>query len=522
MFVKIFCSDCIQNMTSEEIKNKAFTGVIWSFINQFGTQILAIVPAMVLARLLSPSEYGIVAMAGIFNGLAFNLSTGGFSDALLQKKDADHLDYCSVYYFNLFINSFFYLIFFFLAPYCADFFDEPLVAPVMRVALLSLPLVAVGGVHAIILKRNLNFKAPALRNIVVQAASAIVAVVLAFVGCGVWALVIQGVMQTLGNSIINYYLCSWRPTLTFSMERLKSMFSYGVKIYISGLVNYGFGKATDTTVAKVYSPADLSFYNRAYSTANLFIHSFIGVINNVAFPAFARMQGDVERLRRGVSRFVSMSSMIAFLLMALLFVLAEPLFNFMYSSKWDAVVPYFRIVCVWGLFQPVRSTLEGFLRATGCAGLIMYNRLINNILLLGNVYLAWKFGITCMLYGQVCLEILQICFFTHFTNRFYGYGVGSLLRENSVYIVPTLTIALVAFVADYTVCRLLLLLPINGEMLSSLFRLLFSGLISLSCFILFYRTLNLSAYRELIGLASDVFGRRKPIIGKLLKKMVKK
>lgn len=508
-------------MDSEEIKNKAFTGAIWSFVNQFGTQILAIVPAMVLARLISPSEYGIVAMAGIFNGLAFNLSTGGFSDALLQKKDADHLDYCSVYYFNLFINSFFYLIFFFLAPYCADFFDEPLVAPVMRVSLLSLPLVAVGGVHAIILKRDLNFKAPALRNIVVVAVSAIIAVVMALAGCGVWTLVVQGVLQTLGNSIINFYLCSWRPTLAFSIARLKSMFAYGVKIYISGLVNYGFGKATDTTVAKVYSPADLSFYNRAYSTANLFISSFTGVINNVAFPAFARMQGDVERLGRGIRRFVSISSMIAFFMMAILFILAEPLFNFMYSSKWNAVIPYFQIVCIWGIFQPVRTTLEGFLRATGCAGLIMYNRIINNILLLGNVYLAWKFGITYMLCGQVCLEILQICFFAHFTYRFYGYGVGSLVKENSIYIVPSLGIALVSFVADYTAGGLLQLLPIDSEMLLSLFRLLFSGLISLSCFILLYRTLNLPAYRELVGLASDVFGRQKPIISKLLNKMLR-
>lgn len=508
-------------MESDKIRSKAFTGVIWSFINQFGTQILSIVPAMVLARLLTPTEYGLVAMAGIFNGLAFKLSTGGFNDALMQKKNADHLDCCSVFYFNLFINSFFYIIFFFLAPFCADFFDEPQVTPIMRVSLLSLPLVALGGIHAIILRRDLNFKAPALRNMIVQALSAIIAVVMAFCGCGVWSLVVQGVLQTLGNSLINYCLCPWRPTFDFSFIRLKVMFPFGFKVYLSSLINYGFGKATDTTVAKVYSPADLSFYNRAYSTANLFINSFIGVINNVAFPAFARIQGDRKRLKNALERFISISGLISSLLMALLFVLAEPLFCFMYSSKWNAVIPYFQIVCVWGLFQPVKNTLEGFLRATGCAGIIMYNRLVNVVLVLLNVYLAWKYGISFMLWGQVFIEISQVCIYAYFTKRFYDYGVRSIISDNYFSVLPVLCVAFITYISDFGVIRILTVLQFSSEFIMSLFRLLISGSFAICSFIVLCRLLDLSAYREIVEMASVALKNKSPKICRLLAKLVK-
>lgn len=134
-------------MNSEELKSKAFTGVIWSFINQFGTLLIGIIPSMILARLLSPTEFGLIAMVAIFNGLAFNLSTGGFSDALLQKKNVNHLDCCSVYYTNLVINTFFYIVFFFLAPFRAEFFNEPRVTAIMQVSLLCLPLFVFGVMH---------------------------------------------------------------------------------------------------------------------------------------------------------------------------------------------------------------------------------------------------------------------------------------------------------------------------------------------------------------------------------------
>lgn len=509
-------------MNSEELKSKAFSGVIWSFINQFGTQILAIAPAMILARLLSPSEYGIIAMASIFNGFAFVLSSGGFNDALLQKKNVDHLDYCSVYYFNIFVNIFFYLVFFFIAPFCANFFNEPLVTSVMRVSLLSLPLLAIGGVHAIILRRNLNFKVPAIRNIIVQIVSAMVAIIMALSGCGVWSLVVQGVIQTLGNSVINILLCSWRPSFTFSFKRLKQMFSYGIKIYFSGIVYYGFGKTSDATIAKVYSPADLSYYNRAYSTANIFINSFVGVINNVAFPMFARMQGNIGLLKRGVGQFVSISSMISIFLMLQLFVLSEPLFNFLYSSKWNSVIPYFQVVCIWGIFQPIKSTLEGFLRATGCAGLIMYNRIISNILLLGNVYLGYKFGILYMLYGQISLEILQICFFSYFTKKFYGYGFGSIFFENIVYLIPALLVASVTFLVDVFAGKILEFIAVEKEFFSSLLRLLGAGGFGLISFVLIYRTLNLPAYRKLVELVLKKIGHHNTKMNYFLGVLIKK
>lgn len=490
-----------------DLKQKAFTGVLWSFTNHFGIQLVSLIPSMVLARLLTPTEYGLIAMASIFNGIAFQLSTGGFSDALLQRKEIDHLDCCSVYYFNLAINTTLYFIFFLLAPYCAVFMNEPRVINVMRVSLLSLPLTALGGVHAILLKRELNFKAPAIRNFIVQIISAIIAIILAFLGCGVWALVVQGVLQTMGNNIINWILYKWRPTLAFSFKRLRNMFSYGVKIYLSGIINYTFNKSIDTTIAKVYTPADLSYYNRAYSTANLFINTFVGILNNVAFPVFSRIQDNPRRICTSISKFIRIVTLVTFFIIGFISVLAEPIFNFIYSSKWNAVIPYFLIVCIWGLFQPIHSVIENVLRSTGCAGIIMYNRIFSKMLVVANAIIAWKLGITFMLWGAVIIEIIQIFVFTYFTKKFYKYSIYDVLKDVLPNSIPALLVAIILTITDnlFKYC-----VSISTEMLDSFLRLGIAFIIAIVSFVIINKFLKLNSYKEVISIImSRIEGRNK-------------
>ena len=506
-------------MANDNLKQRAFSGVLWDYANHFGTLLIGIVPSMILARLLTPSEYGLIAMAGIFNALAFALSDGGFNSALLQRKDATHLDKCSIFYTNIGINTFFYLVFFFLAPYCAEFFNEPRITLIIRISLLSMPLVAIGGVHSIILKKEMNFKAPAIRNFVVQSLAAIIAIILAYCGCGVWSLVVQGVFQTLGNSIVNCILCSWRPTLQFSFASVKSMFSYGIKIYIYNLTGYAFSKAIDTTIAKTYTPADLSYYNRAYSTANLFINSVLGAINNVAFPTFANMQGDKNRLKAGLSKMVSVTFMVTVLMMSLLFVMSEPLFNFMYSSKWNAVIPLFQIVCVWGISQSLQKIFELFLGATGCAGIIMYMCFVSNGMSLAMAFLAWYFSIPVLLVGQICIDILKLLIYSYFTHRFYKYNIFSVVKDSYIFLLPTFCTALIAFGVDHISVEILSPL-ISSEFILSAIRIFLSLSIAISFYIVINRIMNLPTYRDLVTLSLNVVGAKNQRVSELIRKIV--
>jgi len=481
---------------AESLGKKALNGVAWNIVNKFGTQLLGILPSMILARLLGPSEYGLIAAAGIFSGIAYIISTGSFGSALIQKKDADHLDFCSVYYFNILMNVSVYLVFFFLAPLFADFLNEPLVSPIMRLSLLSLPFLAIGQVHSIILRKELNFKAPAVRNLIVQLISAIVAIILAFAGCSVWSIVVQGILQTLLGSMLNWKLCSWRPTFDFSMERLKSMFGFSFNIYFNNLLHYCFTRGYDTTIAKVYTAEDLSYYNRAFSTVNLFISTATGVIDSTVFPVFSKMQNDSNRLRYNLRRFILVENLLVTFMMFMAFALTEPIFRFLYSSKWDAVIPLFQILCVWGLFVPLKSLLENTLKAVGNSRVILVNAVINKVLIVLILAIGWSWGVKYIVAAQILTIAVEVFVFSFYVNRKIVYSFFDIMRD----ILPTLTQLGVlfgfVFLIDMMVNAIFSSI-ILSEFTLSLVRLILGGFCSVSLFIIINQFVRISAYTEL-------------------------
>lgn len=430
------------------LKQKALDGVFWSYVSNFGTQILSIIPAMVLARLISPEEYGLVAMAAVFSGIAYILSDGGFGNALYQKKDADHLDYCSVFYFNIVVCTFTYCIFFFLAPYCAAFFKMPQVTNIMRVSLLCLIINAFSGIHGIIFKKNLNFKTPAYRNIISQGAAAIIAIVLAFKGFGYWTLVIQGLLQTLFGCIINWLSRDWTPTLSFSFKRLSGMIGYGSKVYLIMIIDYAFNKAYDVTIGKFYSASSLSFYNRAYSTAGIFLGTFTGVMQSVSFPSFVQIQDDKERTRINADRLIQLACFFIFPVMLSLIAIAEPIFHFLYSSKWDSAIPLFRLVCIWALFKPITDALNGVIMASGYASVGLFNSIFSKILIVATIASTWNFGISYMIGGQIVAIIIQVFYYSYFSNNFFNYSFVDIVKSIYKYLIIGIIIAFCIFIFD--------------------------------------------------------------------------
>lgn len=496
----------------ESLQKKIFNGIIWNYVQLFGNQLVSLIPTMVLTRILSPSEYGLIAMAAIFTNVAFQLADGGFGDALIRKKDADHLDYCSFFYFNITTCSFIYFILYYSAPFCASFFNDERLTAIIRISGIGIILLAVGQIHSLIFRKNLEFRKPAVRNIVVQIISVVVAIIMAILGYGVWSLVVQGLIQTGLSSIVNWGISNWRPTWNFSFERLKLLFNYGSKRLMSSIIDYVFNKGYDIIIGRIYNPFSLAIYNRACSTESLFSSTFFGVFNKVTFPIFVQMQDDEERLYYNVRRFLIISTMLIFTIMFLLIALAEPLFHFLYSSKWDATIPFFQVVCVSGLFLPIVSIFEAVILAKGEAAKFLKLSILRKFFIVIIILLTFQYGIVYMIMGQVFLRIVDILLLSYSIK----FNIFQLIKDLLPYWIVALLIAVTIYSFDAFLSIMLGYIKL-GVFLSAFIRLTFGGLTSIFLFFKIYKSINTYGYKEFVIFLTNVLGPKIKYINFLIR-----
>ena len=500
----------------ESLKQKALNGVFWSYFNKFGTQIIAIVPSMVLARYISPNDFGLVAFAAIFSGVAYILSDGGFGNALYQKKDADSIDFSTVFYFNIVICSITYGVFFTLAPLCAEYLKTPEVTNIMRISLLNLIFGAISNTHSLLLRKELKFKEIAKRNLLVQIVTSIIAICLAIFEFGYWTLVFQGLIQTILGGITNWCMVPWRPSISeFSFIRLKSMFGFGSKLYATMLIDYAFSKSYDFIIGKFYSASALSFYNRAFSTANLFIDSFVGVINSVAFPTFAQIQDDKALTRISTIKFMNITCMVVFSIISIAFFLSQPLFYFLYSSKWDAVIPLFRIACIWGLFKPICTVLGNIVMANGRASAFLINSITNKVLIVISIAFTWRLGIEYFVASQIFVILSETLVMSFFTKRVIDYGISEIAKDCLPYILISIVSGSISDIIDVCVSKIIVHLYLP-EIFENLIRLLISGSIGVVLIVCINKHFKTSGYSYLLDLLSSSNNRLFLFIKKML------
>lgn len=490
------------------LRKKAFWGIIWSYIGRFGSQIVSIIPAMILARLLGPEQYGLIAMAGIFTNIAYQLADGGFGNALVQKKNADNLDYSTIFYFNLFICGFIYALIFFCAVPIALFFHEPLLIPIIRISSLGIIIGACGQIQTLIFKKELNYKSQVIRNLICQIISVIIAIVMAYDGWGVWALVAQGLASITGTVIINWIISSWRPIFKFSIVRLRGLFKFGSKTLASSLIDYGFNKAYDILIGRVYNPVSLGLYNRAYSTADIFKSTFFGVFSSVTFPVFVQMQDDNERLVNNIRKFIQIVSMVIFTAMGTVIILSTPIFQFMYSSKWDAAINLFCVACIIAMVTPIVSILESIILAKGHSGKFLLISIIRKIFVIIVIASVWKEGVMWLMIGQAMVSVCECCIYTVVTKKIVDYTFSKLLSD----VIPSIIIA--AVVSGIVMLENSLLTNICGPgsesnlamYLSQIFIGVSTALLS---FFIICKTFKVKAYHELIQFIEDSIGPKR-------------
>lgn len=348
------------------LKSSVITSLLWKFLERIGTQGVQFVVAIVLARLLAPSDFGLIALVTVFVAIANVFVQSGLNTALIQKKDADNVDFSTVFYASLGLSAVLYGILFVVAPIIAKFYNNQVsFIPVIRVLGLMLLLGAINSIQEAYVARNMMFKKLFYRSVGAIIPAGAIGVTCAYMGLGVWALVVQQLSNSLFICVIMWFTVKWRPSLVFSFDRWKNLFSFGWKLLCSALLDTVFRNLQNLIIGKFFSPADLGYYNRGDQFPNLIVSNINSSVQSVMLPSFSSIQDDKAHLKTVARRAISTSSFVILPMMAGLAAVAEPLTVVVLGEKWLPAVPFIQICCFSYAFWPIHTTNLSAINAVG-------------------------------------------------------------------------------------------------------------------------------------------------------------
>ena len=382
------------------------TNFFWRFFERCGAQFVAFFVSIILARLLDPAVYGEIALITVFTILLSVFIDSGLGSALIQKKNADDLDFSSVFYFNIAMCLALYGALFIVAPFIADFYHIPHLTPVIRVLGLTLIVSGVRNIQQSYVSKNLIFKKFFFATIGATLGSAVIGVAMAYMGYGVWALVGQHLTNVTLGTIILWTTVNWRPKLMFSLQRLKGLFSYGWKLLVSALLDVGYGQLRQLIIGRVYTAEDLAFYNQGHHLPNIIVLNINASIDSVLLPAMSAEQDDKNRVRTMTRRAISISTYIMMPMMMGLAVCAEPLVRLVLTEKWLPCVPFLRVFCFTLSFWPVHTANLNAIKALGRSDLFLKLEIIKKIIGLAAVLITMKISVMAMAYSLLVTSVL--------------------------------------------------------------------------------------------------------------------
>ncbi|MBQ5718961.1 MAG: lipopolysaccharide biosynthesis protein, partial [Alistipes sp.] len=330
--------------------------MLWSGVQRFGTMGIAFISNIVLARLLSPDDYGCIGMLAIFITVSNTFVDGGFGSALIQKKEPTQRDYSTIFWWNLFLSIVIYGILYLGAPFISQFYRIPLLSHVLRVQGVILIINALNIIQSNQLRKRLNFRKLAVVNIVSQLVGVCVAIVTAWHGWGVWALVAQQIVASSMTSILLWTLNRWLPDLVFSKESFKQLFGFGSFILCSNLINTFCNNVQGLLIGRFFTSATMGYYTQARKLEEVASHSFSTVVDQVSYPILSKFQSDNAAMQSVLYKLTTALAYVTFPLMLVLILVAEPLITLLYGDKWLPCVPYFQILCVAGIASCLQVT----------------------------------------------------------------------------------------------------------------------------------------------------------------------
>jgi teichuronic acid exporter len=432
---------------SNDLKAKGITAFTWDFTGKLASNGMGFIISIFLARLLEPSEFGLIAMIMVVIVIASVFSDSGLGVALIQRKRVLPIHYSSVFYFNIFVAVILGLLTFFSAEYIAAFYNNEELIPLAQVMSFSFILGALSSVQNIRLRKELNYALLTKITLSASLFSGGVGIVLAFNDAGVWSLVAQSLMAGIITNILLWTITSWRPSLIFSLKALKQLWAFGFNVFLTTLMEAVFSRLDILIIGKLYTPATLGFFSRAKSFNEMIISHASGSLMSVLFPVLSKIQKDLPRFQNIVIKAFGIISFVIFLLSGVVFLSAEELIIFLFSEKWLPSSGYFKVLILSGFVYAYSALLLNILISRGKSKLFLRIDIYKKMFFALNLYFGFHFGIEGYLYGFLIVSIIG-----HAINVYYASGEISLSAY--LFIKPTL-IQLVISVASGVITHLL-------------------------------------------------------------------
>lgn len=440
-------------MDQSSLKTKTINGVFWQFCQKGVGQLVSFAISVLLARLLMPEEFGVVALAGMFIVLIGIFTDCGMGTALVQKKEADDLDYCTMFWAQAAFSVIVYIVVFLLAPWFSLLFHSPQLTAVIRVLATGMILGSIGGIQNTIVTRRMDFKVYFYVTLVASILSGIIGICLAFQGWGVWALVVQQLSSTILSTITVFYQVRWLPRFIFSIERFKSLFGTGIKYMATGIIGTACGQLKGYMIGLKYTATDLAYYNRGEGVPNIFTQNIDSTLNGVLFPAFAKLQDDRVAVKNAVRRSIQTSSFLIFPMVLGLAAIADHLVVLLYTEKWVACIPFMQVFCISECFTILNTANMQVLRGIGEVNTLLKLEFYKKpvfLLILAITACISPFAI-CV---GMCIQGIYTMVVNAFPNRkFIHYHLMEQLKDIS----PNAFTAIFMAVAVYLIGRI----PIN-------------------------------------------------------------
>ena len=488
----------IENNSSNDshLKQKAINGVKWTFLDQAGSLGISFLVGIVLARLLEPSEYGLIGMVTVFTAIATVFTDSGLGQAMVRKTNLTEEDRLTAFWFSTGMGILVYIIFFILAPWVSVFYNEPQITDILRVT--SIPILFSGllTIPNMIFTREINFKIITKISFLRAILSGWVGICMAMMGYGVWALIAQGLVSSGIEIILYNYYYRWKIKFIFNKESFVYLWGFGSKMLVSNLLRTAYNNLYQIIIGRFYSSADLGQYQRGQSYSGLFSNTVTQIVLRVSFPTLSKMQDDIVRLKYGYRKIIRTTMFVSCSGCMILAAMAKPLIIILIGEKWLPAADYLQIICLGALLYPVHAINLNILTVMGRSDLFLKLELIKKTMGVIPIFIGIFISIKVMLWAGVASSFLCFAINAHYSERLINYSFANQFKDISPFIVISLVLGALTWSITF--------LPIQV-----IFQMLIQLVIFLSLTIVYYEWIQNEEYLEIKNIISNLIGKNR-------------
>lgn len=416
-------------MPEESLKQQTKKGLYWQFFTQFANYGLSFVVSVILARLLSPEDYGITALPGIFVAVAFTLSDAGFGDAVLRKSDLKEEDLSTAFYYSLGVGAVLYLALVAASGWIADFYNAPILSKVLKFTAIGLIIGPLSSIQSVQLRRKLDFKTVSEFSIIASVVTGIVGIAMAYMGCGIWALVIPSVVSQCLKVVLYFFKVRWYPKTGWSRQSFKYLWGFGNKMMASRLLDTVYTNIYPVVIGKFISVRDLGIYNRAHGYASLPATNITQTLQRVTYPVLSKIQNDDDALARNYQRMLKVTVFIVFPIMMLLSALARPVVILLVTEKWESCIILLQIMCFSLMWYPVHAINLNLLMVKGRSDYFLKLEVIKKIYGVAILACTIPFGLIWLAIGGIASSMISLALNTHYTGKLINWGYWKQMKD---------------------------------------------------------------------------------------------